>query len=224
MPALAPNAPALQRKLGKGDHVFLIDGSSFIFRAYFAMFKAAQSRGRSFTRSDGVPTGAVFTFCNMLWKLLHEGLNGIMPTHVAVVFDYSGKSFRNDIYSDYKGHRPEPPDELVPQFPLMRDAVRGFGLIPVEQPGFEADDLIATYSRIALEAGADVSIIAGDKDLMQLVRPGVTMFDPMPGNERRIGPDEVVGKVRRAARKGRRGPGADRRPDRQRAGRPRHRS
>jgi DNA polymerase I len=182
------------RKLKKGDHIFLIDGSSFIFRAYFAMFKAAQSRGRSFTRSDGVPTGAVLTFCNMLWKLLREGLNGVMPTHVAVVFDYSGTSFRNQIYSDYKGHRPDPPDELVPQFPLMRDAVRAFGLIPIEQEGFEADDLIATYARVALKAGADVSIIAGDKDLMQLVRPGVTMFDPMPGNERRIGAEEVAEK------------------------------
>jgi DNA polymerase-1 len=182
------------RKLKKGDHVFLIDGSSFIFRAYFAMFKAAQSRGRSFTRSDGKPTGAVLTFCNMLWKLLREGQNGVMPTHVAVVFDYSGTSFRNEIYTDYKGHRPDPPDELVPQFPLMRDAVRAFSLIPIEQEGFEADDLIATYSRVAVEAGADVSIIAGDKDLMQLVRPGVTMFDPMPGNERRIDADEVVKK------------------------------
>jgi DNA polymerase I len=185
---------AAPRKLRKGDHVFLIDGSSFIFRAYFAMFKAAQSRGRSFTRSDGVPTGAVLTFCNMLWKLLREGLNGIMPTHLAVVFDHSGRSFRNQIYADYKGHRPEPPDELVPQFPLMRDAVRAFGLIPIEQEGFEADDLIATYARVALEAGADVSIIAGDKDLMQLVRPGVMMFDPMPGNERRIGAEEVAEK------------------------------
>jgi DNA polymerase I len=185
---------AAPRKLKKGDHVFLIDGSSFIFRAYFAMFKAAQSRGRSFTRSDGVPTGAVLTFCNMLWKLLREGLSGVMPTHMAVVFDYSGKSFRNQIYADYKGHRPEPPDELVPQFPLMRDAVRAFGLIPIEQEGFEADDLIATYARVALEAGADVSIIAGDKDLMQLVRPGVMMFDPMPGNERRIGAAEVAEK------------------------------
>jgi len=192
MTAHAPTAAS--RTLKKGDHVFLIDGSSFIFRAYFAMFKAAQSRGRSFTRSDGLPNGAVLTFCNMLWKLLREGLDGVMPTHVAVVFDYSGRSFRNDIYGDYKGHRPDPPDELVPQFPLMRDAVRAFGLIPIEQEGFEADDLIATYARIAQERGADVSIIAGDKDLMQLVRPGITMFDPMPGNERRIGPDEVVKK------------------------------
>ncbi len=176
----------------KGDHVFLIDGSSFVFRAYFAMFKAAQSRGRSFTRSDGLPIGGVLTFCNMLWKILREGLNEVKPTHLAVVFDYSGKSFRNEIYTEYKGHRPEPPDELIPQFPLMREAVRAFGLVPIEQEGFEADDLIATYARIAREAGADVTIVAGDKDLMQLVRDGVSMYDPMPGNERRIGRDEVI--------------------------------
>ena len=176
----------------KGDHVFLIDGSSFVFRAYFAMFKAAQSRGRSFTRSDGLPIGGVLTFCNMLWKILREGLNEAKPTHLAVVFDYSGRSFRNEIYTDYKGHRPEPPDELIPQFPLMRDAVRAFGLVPIEQEGYEADDLIATYARIARKTGADVTIVAGDKDLMQLVRDGVTMYDPMPGNERRIGRDEVI--------------------------------
>jgi DNA polymerase-1 len=176
----------------KGDHVFLIDGSSFVFRAYFAMFKAAQSRGRSFTRSDALPIGGVLTFCNMLWKILREGLNEVKPTHLAVVFDYSGKSFRNEIYTEYKGHRPEPPNELIPQFPLMRDAVRAFGLVPIEQEGYEADDLIATYARVAREASADVTIVAGDKDLMQLVRDGVTMYDPMPGNERRIGRDEVI--------------------------------
>jgi DNA polymerase-1 len=182
---------APQSSLKAGDHVFLVDGSSYIFRAHFAMFKAAQSRGRSFTRSDGLPTGAILTFCNMLWKLLREGLNDIKPSHVAVVFDYSEKTFRNEIYPDYKGHRPDPPSELIPQFPLMREAVKAFGLIPIEQKGFEADDIIATYARQALERGADVTIIAGDKDLMQLVRPGVSMYDPMPGNERRIGPDEV---------------------------------
>jgi DNA polymerase I len=179
------------RPLKAGDHVFLIDGSSFVFRAYFAMFKAAQSRGRSFTRSDGLPIGAVLTFSNMMWKLLREGLNGVKPTHMAVVFDYSEKTFRNEIYPDYKGHRPDPPSELVPQFPLIREAVKAFGLIPIEQKGFEADDIIATYSRLALDQGADVLIIAGDKDLMQLVKPGITMYDPMPGNERRIGPEEV---------------------------------
>ena len=186
MSAEKPGAPK------KGDHVFLIDGSSFVFRAYFAMFKAAQSRGRSFTRSDGLPIGGVLTFCNMLWKILREGLNEVKPTHLAVVFDYSGKSFRNEIYTEYKGHRPEPPDELIPQFPLMRDAVRAFSLVPIEQEGYEADDLIATYARVAREAGADVTIVAGDKDLMQLVRDGVAMYDPMPGNERRIGRAEVI--------------------------------
>jgi DNA polymerase I len=187
-------AAAAARPLHKGDHVFLIDGSSYVFRAYFAMFKAAQARGRSFTRSDGLPIGGVLTFSNMLWKLLREGLDGAKPTHVAVVFDHSAKSFRNEIYSNYKGHRPDPPDELVPQFPLMREAVRAFGLIPIEQEGFEADDLIATYARVALEAGADVTIVAGDKDLMQLIRPGIMMFDPMPGNERRVDDAYVVEK------------------------------
>src|SRR3954452_21527088 len=160
------------RPLKAGDHVFLIDVSSFVFRAYFAMFKAAQSRGRSFTRSDGLPIGAVLTFSNMMWKLLREGLNGIKPTHMAVVFDYSEKTFRNEIYPEYKGHRPDPPSELVPQFPLIREAVKAFGLLPIEQKGFEADDIIATYSRLALDQRADVLIIAGDKDLMQLVKPG----------------------------------------------------
>jgi DNA polymerase-1 len=127
----------------------------------------------------------------MLWKLLREGLSGTKPTHVAVVFDYSEKTFRNEIYPDYKGHRPDPPSELIPQFPLMREAVKAFGLVPIEQKRYEADDIIATYSRLALERGADVTIVAGDKDLMQLVRPGINMYDPMPGNERRIGPEEV---------------------------------
>jgi DNA polymerase-1 len=185
---------ARARPLREGDHVFLVDGSSYIFRAYFAMFKAAQQRGRSFTRSDGLPIGGVLTFSNMLWKMLREGLNGVKPSHLAVVFDYAAKSFRNEIFSDYKGHRPDPPDELIPQFPLMRDAVRAFGLIPIEQEGFEADDVIATYARVALEAHAGVTIVAGDKDLMQLVKPGIRMFDPMPGRERPIGIEEVIEK------------------------------
>src|SRR5499427_3328736 len=194
MPATAKVAAAKPHPLKAGDHVFLLDGSSYIFRAYFAMFKAAQQRGKSFTRSDGLPIGGVFTFSNMLWKLLREGIDGVKPTHLAVVFDYAAKSFRNEIYGDYKGHRPDPPDELIPQFPLMRDAVRAFGLIPIEQEGYEADDVIATYARVALEAGADVTIVAGDKDLMQLVKPGIRMFDPMPGRERPIGAEEVIEK------------------------------
>lgn len=192
--AIQPSAPP--RSVTAGDHVYLIDGSTFIFRAYFAMFKAAQARGRAFTRSDGTPVGAVMAFCNMLWKVLREGIDGAdaRPTHLAVVFDYSGQTFRNEIYDQYKANRDEPPEELIPQFPLIRDAVRAFGLIPIEQQGFEADDLIATYARQAVEAGADVTIISGDKDLMQVVGPKVGMYDPMPGNERRIGRDEVIAK------------------------------
>ena len=178
-------------KSGKRDHIFLVDGSSYIFRAYFAMFKAAQARGKAFTRSDGLPVGAVMTFCNMLWKLLREGLDGVKPTHIGVIFDASGGSFRNKIYSKYKATREAPPEDLIPQFPLMREAVKGFGFIPIEEDGFEADDLIATYARAALAHGADVTIVAGDKDMMQLVRPGVAMYDPMPGRERWIGPKEV---------------------------------
>jgi DNA polymerase-1 len=180
--------------LKAGDHVYLIDGSTYIFRAYFAMFKAAQARGRSFTRSDGTPVGAVMTFCNMLWKILREGVDGGKPSHVAVIFDHSGDSFRNAIYDQYKANRDAPPDELVPQFPLIRDAVRAFGLKPIEQEGYEADDLIATYARQAVAAGATAIIVSGDKDLMQVIGPGIVMYDPMPGNERHIGPDEVMAK------------------------------
>jgi DNA polymerase I len=189
-----PVEPVSPRPLKAGDHVFLVDGSSYIFRAYFAMFAAAQKSGKKLTRSDGLPIGGVLAFSNMLFKLLREGFNGVKPTHVAVVFDHSEKTFRNEIYADYKGHRPDPPDELIPQFPLMREVVLAFGLIPIEQEGYEADDLIATYARQAVEAGADVTIVAGDKDLMQLVRPGVAMFDPMPGRERPIGREEVIEK------------------------------
>jgi DNA polymerase I len=192
MPAQPKKKPASAARTR--DHVFLVDGSSYIFRAYFAMFKAAQARGRAFVRSDGLPVGAVMTFTNMLWKLVRDGLEGTKPTHVGVVFDYSGESFRNAIYPQYKANRDEPPQELIPQFPLMREAVKAFGFTPIEEEGYEADDLIATYTRAALAAGADVTIVAGDKDMMQLIRPGVTMYDPMPGRERRIGPNEVVEK------------------------------
>src|SRR5262245_17519012 len=192
MPKTAAAAVASARPLKKGDHVFLVDGSSYIFRAYFAMFAAAQKSGKKLTRSDGLPIGGVLAFSNMLFKLLREGFGGVKPSHVAVVFDHSERTFRNEIFPDYKGHRPDPPDELIPQFPLMREAVRAFGLIPIEQPGYEADDIIATYARQAVEAGADATIVAGDKDLMQLVRPGVNMFDSMPGRERPIERDDVI--------------------------------
>jgi DNA polymerase I len=194
----APDAKdtAAPRPVTAGDHVYLIDGSTYIYRAYYAMFKASQARGRAFTRSDGTSVGAVMAFCNMLWKILREGIDGAnaRPTHLAVVFDHSGHTFRNEIYSEYKANRDEPPEELIPQFPLIRDAVRAFGLIPIEQKGFEADDLIATYAREAVEAGATVTMISGDKDMMQLVGSHVEMYDPMPGNERRIGRDEVIAK------------------------------
>jgi DNA polymerase-1 len=188
-PAPAKATPA--KGGSRNGHVFLVDGSSYIFRAYFAMFKAAQSRGKAFTRSDGLPVGAVMTFSNMLWKLLREGIDGVKPTHVAVVFDAAGDGFRNEIYSDYKGNRDDPPDDLIPQFPLMREVVKAFGLLPIELARYEADDLIATYAREAVEGGCDVTIVAGDKDLMQLIRPGIKMYDPMPGRERWIGPAEV---------------------------------
>ncbi|HWK00991.1 MAG TPA: DNA polymerase I [Xanthobacteraceae bacterium] len=193
-PAAKPAAKSASKPSGKSrDHIFLVDGSSYIFRAYFAMFKAAQNSksGYGFKRSDGLPTGAIMFFCNMLWKLFREGLEGVKPTHLGVIFDHSGETFRNEIYDKYKANRDEPPSDLIPQFPLMRDAVRAFGLVPIEEKGFEADDLIATYAREALAEGADVTIVAGDKDLMQLIRPGITMYDPMPGRERRIGPKEV---------------------------------
>ena len=180
-----------KRPLKKGDRVFLIDGSSFIFRAYFAMFKAAQSRGRAFSRSDGLPVGAIMTFSSMMWKIMREGIDGKKPTHVGVIFDAPGDGVRNEIYPQYKANRDDPPEDLGPQFPLMREVVKAFGMKPIEEPGYEADDLIAAYAREAREQQAEVLIIAGDKDLMQLVRKGVTMYDPMPGNERKIGEKEV---------------------------------
>ena len=141
----APRAP------GQGDHVFLVDGSSFIFRAYF---QSINQDARYNYRSDRLPTGAVRLFCNVLHKMIKEGVMGKKPTHLGIIFDKSEESFRKQIYPDYKGHRPPPPEELVPQFPLMRDAVRAFGLKPVEQIRYEADDLIATYCVMSVKAGA----------------------------------------------------------------------
>ncbi|MFQ5567589.1 MAG: DNA polymerase I, partial [Paracoccaceae bacterium] len=121
--------------IGKGDHLYLIDGSGFIFRAYHALPPLTR-------KSDGLPVGAVAGFCNMLHKML-TGFGSGGPTHLAVIFDYSGRSFRNDLYPDYKANRPPPPEDLVPQFPLIREATRAFGLPSVEMEGYEADDLIA---------------------------------------------------------------------------------
>jgi len=171
-----------------GDHLFLVDGSGYIFRAYHALPPLTR-------KSDGLPVGAVAGFCAMLWKMLKEARDtsiGVTPTHFAVIFDYSSKTFRKEIYPDYKANRPPPPADLVPQFALIREATRAFDLPCIEKDGFEADDLIATYARLAREAGADVTIISSDKDLMQLVGPKVAMYDGM--KDRQIGMAEVVEK------------------------------
>ena len=167
---------------GKGCHLHLIDGSAFIFRAYHALPPLTR-------KSDGLPVGAVAGFCNMLVKYL-DGNNGSdAPTHAAVIFDHSSKTFRNDIYPDYKANRPDPPEDLRPQFPLTREATRAFNLACIEVEDFEADDIIATLSCQARDAGGRVTIISSDKDLMQLVGDGVEMLDAM--KNRRIGPAEV---------------------------------
>ena len=172
----------------KGDHLFLVDGSGYIFRAYHALPPLTR-------KSDGLPIGAVSGFSNMLWKLLSEARDtsvGVTPTHFAVIFDYSSKTFRNELYPEYKANRSAPPEDLVPQFAVIREATRAFDLPCIEMEGFEADDLIATYARLAREAGADVTVISSDKDLMQLVGPQVSMYDSM--KDRQIGVPEVIEK------------------------------
>jgi len=181
----ARSASSLARAPKKGDHVFLVDGSSYIFRAYHALPPLNR-------KSDGLQVNAVLGFCNMLWKLLRDMKPEERPTHLAVVFDKSEKTFRTEMYADYKANRTEPPDDLRPQFPLIRAAVRAFELPCLEQIGFEADDLIATYVRQACEAGASATIVASDKDLMQLVNDCVVMYDTM--KDRRIGIPEVIEK------------------------------
>ena len=158
-------------------HLYLVDGSGFIFRAFHAI--------RPLNRPDGTPVNAVFGFTRMLMKLLRD----TEADHIAVIFDAARRNFRNDIYPDYKGHRPDAPEELVPQFPLIKQASEAFNLHTIEIEGFEADDIIATYARQATEAGAEVTIVSSDKDLMQLVNDKVGMFDEM--KNRRIGRDEV---------------------------------
>jgi DNA polymerase-1 len=179
------------------DHLILVDGSTFIFRAYHALPPLTR-------KPDGLPVGAVSGFCNMLWKLLQEGLTpeeGDEPTHFAVIFDHSAQTFRNEIYPEYKAHRPDPPEDLVPQFGLIREATRAFSVHCIEQEGFEADDLIATYAREAAEQGARVTIVSGDKDLMQLIGPKVGMIDTMKNKtfgeaevfeKFGVGPDKVI--------------------------------
>jgi DNA polymerase-1 len=162
------------------DHVYLVDGSAYIFRAFHAL--------PPMTRADGTPVNAVYGFANMLTKLVEDS----EADFLAVVFDTARKTFRSDIYPEYKAHRPPAPEELIPQFDLIREATRAYSLPCLELEGFEADDLIATYARHAVEQGFDVTIVSSDKDLMQLVGPGVRMMDPM--KNKFIGPDEVVDK------------------------------
>ena len=161
-------------------HVYLIDASGFIFRAFHAL--------PPMNRPDGTPVNAVRGFCAMIMKVI----SGTDADHIACVFDYSSKSFRNDIYDQYKAHRPETPEDLVPQFPLIREAARAFNLPVVEKEGYEADDIIATYARMASEAGARTTIVSSDKDLMQLVSDSVGMLDGV--RTRDIGEAEVIEK------------------------------
>lgn len=183
-----------ETKFGKGCHLHLIDGSAFIFRAYHALPPLAR-------KSDGLPIGAVAGFCNMLFKQVEDNKGPDAPTHVAVIFDHSGKSFRNDLYDQYKANRPPAPEDLRPQFPLTRDATRAFNIACKEVEGYEADDIIATLAHQARAAGGRCTIISSDKDLMQLVGGGVEMLDAMK-NKRidtegvhekfGVGPDRVV--------------------------------
>src|SRR3954466_3162803 len=182
-PKTPAKAPAKQS--GKGDHVFLVDGSSYIFRAYHALPPLTR-------KSDGLQVNAVLGFCNMLWKLLRDMKPEDQPTHLAVVFDKSEHTFRNELYADYKAHRPPAPDDLIPQFGFIRHAVHAFDLPCLEQAGFEADDLIATYVRQACAIGASATIVSSDKDLMQLVNDCVVMYDTM--KDKKIGIPEVIEK------------------------------
>ncbi|MEI9885473.1 MAG: DNA polymerase I [Rhizomicrobium sp.] len=172
--------------LKKGDHLYLIDGSGYLFRAYHALPPLSR-------KSDGLPVGAVSGYCNMMWKLLEDMKGPEQPTHLAVVFDAGAVTFRNKLYDPYKANRPPPPDDLIPQFPLVRDATRAFGVSCVEMDNYEADDLIATYARLAREAGARCTIVSSDKDLMQLVVDGqVELYDTM--KNKRIASAEVMEK------------------------------
>jgi len=173
---------AVESGFGPGSHLHLVDGSGFIFRAYHALPPLTR-------KSDGLPTGAVHGFCNMIWKMIEEATGPDAPTHVAVVFDKSEQTFRNELFDGYKAHRPPAPEDLVPQFPLIREAVRAFCLPCIELAGFEADDIIASYAEVAKARGGRVTIISADKDLMQLVGGGVEMVDTL--KNRRIGPEEV---------------------------------
>ena len=184
-------------KIQKTDHFYLIDGSGYIFRAYYALPPLTR-------KSDGLPTGAVSGFCSMLFKLLEDSKskeNKQKPTHFAVIFDSARKTFRNEIYSDYKANRSEAPDDLAPQFEYIRKSVLAFSLPSVDLVNYEADDLIATYVDQILKKGAKVTIVSSDKDLMQLYKKNVRIFDPMKNkfvleedvkNKFGVTPDKVI--------------------------------
>ncbi len=184
-------------KIKNSDHFYLIDGSGYIFRAYYALPPLSR-------KSDGMPTGAVSGFCSMLFKLLEDSKsneNTNKPTHFAVIFDSARKNFRNEIYSDYKGNRSDAPDDLIPQFEYIRKSVQAFNLPSVELINYEADDLIATYSEQILKEGAKVTIVSSDKDLMQLYKKNIRIYDPMKNkfisnedinNKFGVNPDKVI--------------------------------
>ncbi len=184
-------------KIKKTDHFYLIDGSGYIFRAYYALPPLTR-------KSDGLPVGAVSGFCNMLFKLLEDSKsseNLEKPTHFAVIFDSARKNFRNEIYSDYKGNRSDAPEDLIPQFDYIRKSVLAFNLPSIEMLNYEADDLIATYVEQILNEGAKVTIVSSDKDLMQLFKKKVRLYDPMKNkfisnedviNKFGVGPDKVI--------------------------------
>jgi DNA polymerase-1 len=167
-PATADTTPPMR--------LYLVDGSGYVFRAFHALPQFSR-------KSDGLPTGAVAGFCNMLWKFICEtkadGALAGAPSHLAVIFDASERTFRSELYPDYKAHRPPPPPELIPQFPLVREASRAFGVPAIELDGFEADDLIASYARAVADAGGEVVVVSSDKDLMQLVNEQICMLDPV---------------------------------------------
>src|SRR5258707_6593903 len=180
----APAAPAANN--GNGDNkpirnLYLVDGSGYLFRAYHAL--------PPMTRPDGVPINAVYGFCRML---VADLLDKPEVDHVAMILDAGSVTFRNQIYDKYKANRPPPPEDLIPQFPLIREAAKAFNVTVCESDGYEADDLIATYARLAVEAGRTCTIVSSDKDLMQLIRPGVEMMDPI--KKVKIGPEAVMEK------------------------------
>jgi DNA polymerase-1 len=177
-------AAAIAAAMAQQNHLYLVDGSSYIFRAYHRL--------PPLTNPEGTPVGAVYGYTTMLWKLADDLHKADGPTHMAVILDKSSQSFRNELYDQYKAHRPEPPEDLRPQFPLIRDATRAFSMPCIEEDNVEADDIIASYAKDALAKGWKVTIVSSDKDLMQLIQPGLDMLDTM--KNARLGPEAVMEK------------------------------